>query len=92
MQENVNRCKRNGRFLCEDEIHLQAVSRNTENMTQLVLFWGLSPDFPMSCCLKPRYFDTARTIRDFVIDSDMISVQKVKVGDLVTYRNTYFCS
>ena len=63
MQENVNRRRRNGRFLCDDDIHHRAVSRNAENMTQLMLFWGISHDFPMSCWLKPRYFDTARTIR-----------------------------
>ena len=49
MQENVNRRRRNGRFLCEDEIHHRAVSRNAENTTQLMLFWDISPDFPMSC-------------------------------------------
>ena len=36
-------------FLCEDDIHHRAVSRNAGNMTQLVLFWDISPDFPMSC-------------------------------------------
>ena len=52
MLENVNCRKRNGRFLCEDEIHRRDVSRNAENMTQLVLFWRISPDFPMSCWLN----------------------------------------
>ena len=33
MLENVNCRKRNGRFLCEDEIHHRDVSRNAENMT-----------------------------------------------------------
>ena len=49
MQENGNRRRRNGRFLREDDIHHRAVSRNAEYTTQLVLFWDISPDFPMSC-------------------------------------------
>ena len=48
MQENVNRRKRNGHFLCEDEIHLRAVSKNATNQAQLEIH-TFAPDPILQC-------------------------------------------